>query len=103
MAKTAGHVTMLQRSPTYVISMPEQDRIANSLRRILPAMWAYRLSRWKNVSFMMYVYQLARRFPNFVKRGIIRKVREQLGTDFDVDTHFTPRYRPWQQRMCLIP
>jgi monooxygenase len=103
MAKTAAHVTMLQRSPTYVISMPEKDRIANFLRRIMPAMWAYRLSRWKNVGFMTYVYQLSQRFPNFVKRGIIKKAQKQLGTDFDVDTHFTPRYRPWEQRMCLIP
>jgi cation diffusion facilitator CzcD-associated flavoprotein CzcO len=103
MAKTAAHVTMLQRSPTYVISMPEQDVIANFLRRIMPAMWAYRLSRWKNVGFMTYIYQLSQRFPNFVKKGIIKKASKQLGTDFDVDTHFTPRYRPWEQRMCLIP
>ena len=103
MAKTAGHVTMLQRSPTYVISMPEQDRIANFLRKIMPGMWAYKLSRWKNVSFMTYVYQLSQRFPNFVKKGLIKKAQEQLGADFDVETHFTPRYRPWEQRMCLVP
>jgi len=103
MAKTASHVTMLQRSPTYVISMPEQDRIANFLRRIMPAMWAYKLSRWKNVGFMTYVYQLSQRFPNFVKKGLIKKASQQLGTDFDVETHFTPRYRPWEQRMCLVP
>ena len=103
MAKTAAHVTMLQRSPTYVISAPEKDRIANFMRHIMPAMWAYRLSRWKNVGFMTYIYQLSQRFPNFVKRGIIKKAGKQLGTDFDVDTHFTPRYRPWEQRMCLIP
>jgi len=103
MAKTAAHVTMLQRSPTYVISAPEKDRIANFLRHIMPAMWAYRLSRWKNVGFMTYIYQLSQRFPNFVKKGIIKKASKQLGTDFDVDTHFTPRYRPWEQRMCLIP
>jgi cation diffusion facilitator CzcD-associated flavoprotein CzcO len=103
MAKTAAQVTMLQRSPTYVISAPEKDRIANFLRHIMPAMWAYRLSRWKNVGFMTYIYQLSQRFPNFVKRGIIKKAGKQLGTDFDVDTHFTPRYRPWEQRMCLIP
>jgi cation diffusion facilitator CzcD-associated flavoprotein CzcO len=103
LAKTAAHVTMLQRSPTYVISAPEKDRIANFLRHIMPAMWAYRLSRWKNVGFMTYIYQLSQRFPNFVKKGIIKKASKQLGTDFDVDTHFTPRYRPWEQRMCLIP
>ena len=103
MAKTAGHVTMLQRSPTYIVSAPEQDAMANWLRGVLPAMWAYRLSRWKNVAFMIYVYQLAQRFPNFVKTGIVKKVREELGPDYDVATHFTPRYNPWEQRICLVP
>jgi cation diffusion facilitator CzcD-associated flavoprotein CzcO len=103
MAKTAGHVTMLQRSPTYVISAPEQDRIANFLRRIMPAMWAYKLSRWKNVSFMTYIYQFSQRFPMVVKRKILKQVREHLGPDYDVDTHFAPRYKPWEQRMCLVP
>jgi cation diffusion facilitator CzcD-associated flavoprotein CzcO len=103
MAKTAGHVTMLQRSPTYIVSRPEQDVIANWLRRVLPAMWAYRLSRWKNVAFMIYVYQLAQLFPNFVKTSLIKKVREALGPDYDVATHFTPRYNPWEQRLCLMP
>jgi cation diffusion facilitator CzcD-associated flavoprotein CzcO len=103
MAKTAGHVTMLQRSPTYIVSMPEQDAIANSLRRLLPAAWAYRLSRWKNIGYMMYVYQLAMRYPNFVKTGIIKNVRAQLGPTYDVVTHFTPRYNPWEQRLCLVP
>jgi len=103
MAKIAGHVTMLQRSPGYIISMPEQDRIANFLRRIMPGKWAYKLSRWKNIGFMAYIYQFSQRFPNFVKRGLIKKVQAQVGTDFDVETHFTPRYRPWEQRMCLVP
>jgi monooxygenase len=103
MARTAAHVTMLQRSPTYIVSMPEQDRIYNWLRRFLPAMWAYRLSRWKNVGYMTYVYQLARRYPNFVKQGILKKVREHLGPDYDVETHFSPRYNPWTQRLCLVP
>jgi len=103
MAKTAAHVTMLQRSPTYIVSMPAQDKIANWLRGVLPAMWAYRLSRWKNVGLMMYVYQLAQRRPNFVKNGLIKKVREELGPDYDVATHFTPRYNPWEQRLCLVP
>jgi monooxygenase len=94
---------MLQRSPTYIVSMPEQDRIANWLRRFLPAMWAYRLSRWKNVGYMTYVYQLARRYPNFVKKGILKKVRAHLGPDYDVETHFNPRYNPWTQRLCLVP
>jgi monooxygenase len=103
MAKTAGHVTMVQRSPTYIVSMPEQDAIANSLRRRLPASWAYRLSRWKNIAYMMYVYQLAMRRPNFVKAGLIQKIRAELGRAYDVATHFTPRYNPWEQRLCLVP
>lgn len=103
MAKTAAQVTMLQRSPTYVISAPEQDRIANWLRRVLPATWAYRLARWKNVGFMTFFYRLSQHFPNYVKKGLLKKVQEHLGTDFDVETHFTPRYRPWEQRMCLVP
>ena len=103
MAKSAGHVTMLQRSPGYVISMPEQDRIANFLRRIMPAMWAYRLSRWKNIGLITAIYQFSQRFPAVVKKRLIGRVREHLGTDFDVETHFTPRYKPWEQRMCLVP
>jgi cation diffusion facilitator CzcD-associated flavoprotein CzcO len=103
MAKTAAHVTMLQRSPTYVISADARDKIANFLRRILPATWAYRLGRWKNVAFMTGLYQFSQRFPNFIKRGLLKKVQEHLGPDFDVETHFTPRYKPWEQRMCLIP
>jgi cation diffusion facilitator CzcD-associated flavoprotein CzcO len=103
MAKTAGHVTMLQRSPTYVISLPEKDVIANGLRRVLPSMWAYKLSRWKNVAFMTWIYQFSQRFPNFMKKGLVKKASEQLGPDYDVATHFTPRYKPWEQRMCLVP
>jgi cation diffusion facilitator CzcD-associated flavoprotein CzcO len=103
MAQTASHVTLLQRSPSYIISMPGKDVIANWLRRILPAMWAHKLGRWKNVALMMCLYQVARRWPNFMKAGLIRKVREQLGPDYDVSTHFIPRYNPWEQRLCLAP
>ncbi|HVO98100.1 MAG TPA: NAD(P)/FAD-dependent oxidoreductase [Bryobacteraceae bacterium] len=103
MAKTAGHVTMLQRSPTYVISLPEKDAIANFLRHIMPSAWAFKLARWKNVAFMTYMYQLSQRFPNFVKKGILDKVSEALGKDYDVATHFTPSYKPWEQRMCVVP
>ena len=103
MAETAAHVTMLQRSPTYIVSAPAQDRISSWLQRLLPASWAYRLGRWKNVAFMTYFYQLAQRRPNFVKNAIIKKVSEALGPDYDVATHFTPRYNPWEQRLCLVP
>jgi len=103
MAQTAEHVTMLQRSPTFMFVAPGQDVVANWLRRMLPEKLAYRLGRWKNVGFMMFFYQLAQRFPNYAKNGLIQKVRDELGPDYDVATHFTPRYNPWQQRLCLVP
>ena len=103
MAQTAAHVTMVQRSPTYVVSLPLKDVIANFLRKILPSKAAFQLARWKNVALMMYVYQLAQRFPEFVKKGVIKKVSEQLPPGYDVATHFTPRYNPWEQRMCVVP
>jgi monooxygenase len=103
MAKTAGHVTMLQRSPTYVVSRPAQDVLANKLRRHLPASLAYQLIRWRNVMWGMYFFQLSRRKPARVKELILGGVRMALGPDYDVATHFTPRYNPWDQRLCLVP
>ncbi|MEA2839672.1 MAG: monooxygenase [Methylobacteriaceae bacterium] len=103
MAEKAAHVTMLQRSPTYVVSRPSEDSIAHSLRRKLPAMLAYQLVRWKNVLLGMWFFRLARRKPEKVKAGIIALARQQLGPDYDVATHFTPRYNPWDQRLCLVP
>ncbi len=103
MAKTAAHVTMLQRSPTYVVARPAQDALANKLRRNLPAKLAYHLIRWRNVLFGMYFFQLARRKPARVKQLILGGVRMALGPDYDVATHFTPRYNPWDQRLCLVP
>ena len=103
MAKTAAHVTMLQRSPTYVVARPAQDALANKLRRNLPAKLAYHLIRWRNVLFGMYFFQLARRKPARVKQLILGGVRMALGPDYDIATHFTPRYNPWDQRLCLVP
>src|ERR1700731_2870425 len=103
MAKTAGHVTMLQRSPTYVVSRPVQDALANKLRRNLPAKLAYHLIRWRNVLWGMYFFQLSRRKPAQVKQLILGGVRMALGPDYDIATHFTPRYNPWDQRLCLVP
>ena len=102
LAKTADHVTMLQRSPTYVVSMPEQDPMARVLRRFLPETWVYRLCRWRNIGFMLYFYRLARRRPERTKKMILKKASDELGADFDI-AHFTPRYNPWDQRMCLVP
>ena len=103
MAQNAAHVTMLQRSPTYVVSRPAEDAMANKLREKLPAMLAYHIIRWRNVLGGMYFFNLARKKPEQVKAGIIDMVRQQMGPDYDVATHFTPRYNPWDQRMCLVP
>ena len=103
MAKTAALVTMLQRSPTYIVSRPSQDAIAGWLRRHLPVRTAYSLARWYNVLFGLYLYNLSRRKPEAVKNWIVGQARQQLGDDYDVTTHFTPRYNPWDQRLCLAP
>lgn len=103
MAKTAGHVTMLQRSPTYVVSRPSSDGMANWLRRRLPAKMAYGIVRWRNVLLGMYFFRVCRRTPERAKALILKQVRDQLGPDYDVATHFTPRYNPWEQRLCLVP
>lgn len=103
MAATAAHVTMLQRSPTYVVSRPEQDAIANWLRRHVPESLAYGLTRWKNVLLGMLLFQMSRRRPSVVKDFVLKGVRQELGPDYDIGKHFTPRYNPWDQRMCLVP
>ncbi|MEO5687823.1 MAG: alpha/beta hydrolase fold domain-containing protein [Burkholderiaceae bacterium] len=103
MARTAAHVTMLQRSPTYVLSLPARDAIADALRRRLPRMLAYRLTRTKNIGVAMLFFKLARRWPARIKKNLIGMVRQALGPGHDVDTHFTPRYDPWDQRVCFVP
>ena len=103
MAKTAAHVTMLQRSPTYVVSAPAEDAMANWLRARLPSKLAYGLVRWRNVLFGMFFFNQTRKNPARAKAMIIEGVRQQLGPDYDVATHFTPSYNPWDQRLCLVP
>nr|AYM53460.1 flavin-binding family monooxygenase [Cystobacter sp.] len=103
MAKKAAHVTMLQRSPTYVVSRPAEDRLANALRRRLPVKLAYALTRWRNVLGGLFSFKLVRKWPQWAKNNLIALVREQLGPDYDVATHFTPSYNPWDQRICLVP
>jgi len=103
MAKTAANVTMLQRSPTYVVSRPGEDAIANWLRAKLPAKAAYGITRWKNVLLGMMFYRMTRKRPEKVKQKLLGMVREHLGPDYDIATHFTPRYNPWDQRLCLVP
>jgi monooxygenase len=103
MAATAGHVTMLQRSPSYMVSLPAVDPIADFVRRILPSKLAYSVVRWKNVVLTMVSYTLSRRRPTFMKRVLRNGVAKQLPAGYDVTTHFTPRYNPWDQRLCLVP
>lgn len=103
MARTAAHVTMLQRSPTYVVSRPGIDAIADTLRRALPSKLAYSLVRLKNVSLGMLFYRMTRTQPDKIKSKLLDGVRQHLGPDFDVEKHFTPSYNPWDQRLCLVP
>src|SRR5262249_19129499 len=103
MAKDAGHIVMLQRSPTWVVSLPDVDRIANFLRRLLPARWAYAITRWRTVPLQQFLYRRTRTKPALVARQLLDRVRKELGPAYDVETHFTPRYNPWDQRMCLVP
>jgi cation diffusion facilitator CzcD-associated flavoprotein CzcO len=102
MAETARHVTLLQRSPSYVVSRPSVDAIAEWLKRRLPARLAYGLARWKNVLLGQFFFRLARRRPERVGKRLIDMVRAQLGPAFD-PRHFTPSYRPWDQRLYLVP
>ena len=103
MAKKASEVTMLQRSPSYVLSAPQEDKIANGLRKILPSKTSYFLSRWKNILLSIAMYKVSRKWPNFMK-GLIKKgVKSQLPEYFDVNKHFTPKYNPWDERLCLVP
>lgn len=103
MTDKAEHVTMLQRSPTYVVSRPSEDAFANFLRKILPNKLAYGLTRWRNVLMQLFVYRMTRTRPQEVKDKLLARVRQEVGPDFDIDTHFTPRYNPWDQRLCLVP
>jgi monooxygenase len=103
LAQTAAHVTMLQRSPTYIVSLPSRDGIAEWLRRRLPRVAAYHLVRVKNVALMTLSFQLSRRRPNLMKSMIRRGVQRQLPDGYDVDTHFRPDYNPWDQRLCVVP
>lgn len=102
LAQRASHVTMLQRSPSYVVSRPTKDIVANVLRSFLPDRAAYVLTRWKNVLAGTFFYSLARKRPDIFKRMVARGVRRRLGNDYNA-THFTPPYNPWDQRLCIAP
>jgi len=103
LAAKAAHVTMLQRSPSYVISVPGQDRVAGWISRHVSLRASYDVTRWKNVLGSMAFFQLCRKYPAQAKKLLIAGVKAGLGKDFDVGTHFTPRYNPWDQRLCMVP
>ena len=103
MAAAGGHVTMLQRSPSYILTLPAEDPIATRLRAMLGARRAYPLTRWKNVLIATVIYQLSQRRPRLVRGWIRALAVRQLPPGYDVDTHFNPAYNPWDQRLCLVP
>ena len=103
MTDKAAHVTMLQRSPTYVVSRPSVDGAANFLRRILPGQWAYNIIRWRNVMLQQFFFGQTRKNPEKARERLLGMVRDELGPDYDIAKHFTPAYNPWEQRLCLVP
>lgn len=103
LADQGAHVTMLQRSPTYVMALPRNDVIMGWLAAYLPASAAHGLTRWKNIALSQAFYWFCRAQPERAKRLLISEARKHLGPDFDVDTHFCPDYQPWDQRLCIAP
>jgi len=103
LAKRAAHVTMLQRTPTWMVSRPSADAIANLLRAVLPAQTAYNLTRWKNVTMGQWFYKQTRANPSKVRTALLGRLAKLLPADYDLETHFTPGYNPWDQRLCLVP
>ncbi len=102
MTQTAGHVTMLQRSPSYVVSRPQSDGIARSMQKWMPLPLAHHLTRWKNVLLGSFFYRIARNKPDMFKQRLLHMVQTQVGTSVDMK-HFTPSYKPWDQRLCVVP
>src|SRR4051794_31395094 len=103
MADRAEHVTLLQRSPSYIVSLPGKDPLAKLLLRRLPPKVVYPIVRWKNVLRMQLSYALSRRRPELMKKFIRRGVERSLPEGYDIDPHFQPKYNPWDQRLCLVP
>ncbi|MEM8535597.1 MAG: NAD(P)/FAD-dependent oxidoreductase [Chloroflexota bacterium] len=103
MASKAAHVTMLQRSPTYILNVPAEDQLANWMNRHLPTRISYSITRWRQILMSMLLYRLTRWFPETMKRRIVEQVHSHLNHNYDVGKHFTPSYNPWDQRLCLVP
>ncbi|AXT84912.1 FAD-containing monooxygenase EthA [Aeromicrobium sp. A1-2] len=102
MAGTADHVTMLQRSPSYVMSVPGLDKISKGLAKVLPDSPVYRFARWRNIAIQRGLYIACRRWPRTMRKFLLSQVRRKVGPDFDM-SHFTPAYMPWDERLCAVP
>ena len=102
-SEKAKHVTMIQRSPTYVVSGPSEDKVNKFLRKFLPTKITYFLIRWKNILWQSFTFSLARKYPERTKNKILDLIKDELGADYDIDKNFTPSYKPWDQRICLVP
>ena len=99
----AGHVTMLQRSPTYIGSLPDVDPFAVRMNKTLPTKAAYVANRWKSILFQFAQYRISRRFPNYMRKTLMTMAQRRLPAGYDVEKHFGPRYNPWDERLCLAP
>ncbi|HSW14483.1 MAG TPA: NAD(P)/FAD-dependent oxidoreductase [Solimonas sp.] len=102
MAGKAAQVTMLQRSPSYIFSIPDFDKISAVLSRFMPDSWVYKLARERNILIQRWLYLACRRFPKLMRRVLLAQTRKHLGPDFDM-SHFTPKYMPWDERLCAVP
>ncbi len=103
LAETAQHVTMLQRSPTWIASRPDTDKVADIFRKILPEKLAYKLTRAKNIAYTRFIYNSAQKKPKKMGDYLLKQIRKELGPNYNVEKHFTPSYNPWDQRLCLVP
>ena len=103
MSKDTASLVMLQRTPTYIANVPQEQPMAKKLRKYLPDSYVFRLTRWKQVLFQIHTYQLSRKRPQDLRKYLLGRVRKELGPNYDVATHFTPDYNPWDQRLCAVP
>ncbi|WP_445365886.1 flavin-containing monooxygenase [Microbulbifer sp. ANSA001] len=102
LAEKAKHVTMLQRSPSYILSVPAFDKVSSLLLKFLPKAWVFRMARWRNIRVQRWLFKASKRWPKFVHKLLLRGIRKRLPTGYDM-RHFTPSYNPWDQRLCAVP
>lgn len=103
MADKVEHITMLQRSPTYIMTLPNRNGLYLAMKKILPQKWAYRITRWQNIMLSMLMFGIAKLFPNFIRKVVMKEAKKELPEGFEVEKHFCPSYNPWDQRLCIIP